>query len=177
MKLAFIPPNLVDGVTHVPISPSIGDEGEKQWTNCLVGHFIGMRLPYSAVNTIAHRLWAKEGLVEVLGHEHGFFFFRFSTEGGLNAVLDRGPWLFTGRHLVLKKWFRGLRLSKEAVNKIPVWAHLHNIPVEYWMEAGLSRLASAIGVPLYVNHATETRKRISFVRVCMEIEATKSLIE
>ena len=28
MALAFIPPSLIDGVTHVPISQSIGDEGE-----------------------------------------------------------------------------------------------------------------------------------------------------
>ena len=137
MNLAFIPPNLINGSTHVPLSPIIGDEGEKQWINCLVGHFIGTRLPYSVVNNIARMLWGKEGLTEVLGHENGFFFFRFNTEGGLNAVLDRGPWLFAGRHLVLKKWVRGLRLSKEAVNKIPVWAHMHNIPMEYWTEEDL----------------------------------------
>ena len=129
------------------------------------------------MNTIAHKLWAREGLVEVLGHEHGFFFFRFSTEGGLNAVLDKGPWLFAGRHLVIKKWLRGLRLSKEEVNKILVWAHLHNIPVEFLTEEGLSRLASAVGVPLYADHATEARKRISYARVCMEIEASKPLVE
>ena len=54
---------------------------------------------------------------------------------------------------------------------------MHNIPVEYWTEEGLSKLASAIGVPLYADHATESRKRISFARVCVEIEATRPLIE
>ena len=49
--------------------------------------------------------------------------------------------------------------------------------VEYWTEAGLSRLASAIGIPLYADHATESRKRISFARVCVEIEATRPLID
>ena len=143
----------------------------------MVGHFIGTRLPYATVHNIAHKIWAKEGLIEVLAQDHDFLLFKFSSEKGLASVLDKGPWLFAGRHLVLKRRKSGMKLSKEAVNKIPVWAHLHNIPIEYWIEAGLSYIASAVGVPLYADHATESRSRINNARVCVEVDASKSLLD
>ena len=142
-----------------------------------MGHFIGTRLPYATVHNIAHKIWAKEGLIEVLAQDHDFLLFKFSSEKGLASFLDKGPWLFAGRHLVLKRRKSGMKLSKEAVNKISVWAHLHSIPIEYWIEAGLSYIASAVGVPLYADHATESRSRINNARVCVEVDASKSLLD
>ena len=83
------------------------------------------------VDSIARKIWTREGLLDVLAHEHGFYFFRFSRERGRNIVLDKGPWLFASRHLVLKKWEIGLKLSKDPMCKILVWAHFHHVPLEY----------------------------------------------
>ena len=53
----------------------------------------------------------------------------------------------------------------DAVAKIPVWIQLHNVPLEYWNEAGLSCLASAVGVPLFADAATEGRRQINYARI------------
>ena len=49
--------------------------------------------------------------------------------------------------------------------------------MEYWIEDGLSYLASAVGVPLYADSATESHRRINYARVCVELDATKPLID
>ena len=95
-----------------------------------MGYFIGSKLPFSAINTIAKKIWSNDGLLDVLAHNRGFFFFRFSSDVGADAVLEKGPWLFAGRYLALKKWKPGLKLYKDPADKIPVWIQLHNIPLE-----------------------------------------------
>ena len=54
---------------------------------------------------------------------------------------------------------------------------MHNIPLEYWTEEDLSYLASVVGVPLYADATTEACKRINFVTVCVEIDASKPLLD
>ena len=49
--------------------------------------------------------------------------------------------------------------------------------MEYWTEEGLSYLTSVVGVPLFADLATETRRRINYARVCMELDANKPMID
>ncbi|KAK2658721.1 hypothetical protein Ddye_005254 [Dipteronia dyeriana] len=79
--------------------------------------------------------------------------------------------------LILKKWHPRLILTKDTYSKIPVWVKLFNIPHEYWTEEGLSYIASAFGKPLYADSLIESMKRISFARVCIEIDATCDLVD
>ncbi|KAK3212636.1 hypothetical protein Dsin_017342 [Dipteronia sinensis] len=46
-----------------------------------------------------------------------------------------------------------------------------------WNEEGLSHIASAVGKPLYADSLTESMKRISYARVCIEINATCELVD
>ena len=89
----------------------------------------------------------------------------------MNTVVELGPWLLAGRQLVLKKWIPGLKLLKYSFDRIQVWAHLHNIPIEFWSEEGLSHLSSVVGKPLYAEAATDTSLKIIFAKICVEIRA------
>ena len=91
--------------------------------------------------------------------------------------MEKGPWLFAGQYMVLRKWRPGLPLSKANLNRIPVWAKFHNVPIELWTEAGLSHIASAVGLPLYADATTKACSRISFARICIEVDASVPLVE
>ena len=77
----------------------------------------------------------------------------------------------------MKKWTRGLKLTKDSLDRIPIWVHFHNIPLEFWSEEGLSRIASAVGKPLYGDAATESCSRINFAKICVEVQADQKLID
>ncbi|KAL7238196.1 hypothetical protein ACSBR2_004317 [Camellia fascicularis] len=68
-----------------------------------------------------------------------------------------------------------MKLTKEYVAQIPVWLKLFNVPMEYWDFEGLSRIASHIGVPLFMDHLTSSGTRISFARVCVEVNVDSIL--
>ena len=177
IKLQFIPPNIVDGRIKVSPPIEVAEEGSAVWRNTLVGYFIGKRLPYQVVNSIAHKIWGKFGLMEVLTSDNGIFLFKFDSFQDACAVLDKAPWHMANRPLVLKLWQPSLPLTREEVHKVPVWVRLYNIPFEYWTSKGLSFVASAVGCPLHADHITLTRKRLSYARVCVEIDAREALIE
>ncbi|XP_028071054.1 uncharacterized protein LOC114273460 [Camellia sinensis] len=68
-----------------------------------------------------------------------------------------------------------MRLTKDKATKVPVWAKFFNVPFEYWDSDSLSHIASAVGVPLFMDQLTEQGSKVSFARVCVEIEATSNL--
>ena len=81
------------------------------------------------------------------------------------------------RPLVLKRWHPNMQFLKDDLDRVPVWVKLYNVPLEYWTVKGLSCVASAIGVPLHADLTTLLRKRLSYARVCVEIDASKTLVK
>lgn len=120
---------------------------------------------------MAFKVCESFGLLDVKVHDKGFFFFIFGNEADWDIVIAKGPWLFANRPLVLKKWRFGMKLSKDAINKILVWVNFYNVLFEYWTEEGLSCIASAVGKPLYGDTLTESRQRINFARIYVEMDA------
>ena len=178
MKLSFIPPpSASNGRPRVIAEADVSEEGSKVWSSTLVGHFVGTSLSFSIVRSIARSIWQKEGVIDVLSYEKGFFLFRFATESGMKSILERGAWLFAGRYMVLMKWKPGLILSEATLHSIPVWDQFFNIPIELWTEKGLSLIASALGKPLFADSATEARSRVNFARICVEVDASCPLVD
>ena len=122
MSLRLFEPSLDDGKIVVTPPISVLERGAKRWECCLVGFILDNRLPSLVVKSIALKMWARKGLIDVLAQGSGSFFFQFfHAEEGLNEVLQGGPWLIAGRHVFLHKWQQGVKLYKEKVDKIPVW--------------------------------------------------------
>ncbi|GFY91109.1 hypothetical protein Acr_07g0013050 [Actinidia rufa] len=119
------------------------------------------------------RLWGKSGLVDVLSNEEGFFYFISYSCTSRDSVMEDDSWHLCNLPIIMKKWHRMLKLSKNNIKVIPVWAKFYNIPLEFWDEEGLSEIASEVGKPLHVDLLTKRMSRVSFARVCVEI-ATNS---
>ena len=143
-----------------------------QWNRCMVGFFPGFKLPYHAVNTIASRVWRKCGLENVTTTSNGFMIFRFTTEAEMHAVLEKGPWMFGGKNIVLQQWHPRFQFDKNNISTIPVWIRLHGLPFPLWSKQGLSMAASMVGRPLSCDEATYNCIRLDYARVCVEVDAS-----
>jgi len=138
---------------------------------------VGQKLPYPVVNSIAKRIWSSYGLLKVLSSDNGFFLFTFDSVDHATNVLERAPWHMANRTLVLKRWHTNMQFLKDDLARVLVWVRLYNVPLEYSTIKGFSCVASAIRVPLQADHTTFLRKRLSYARVCVEIDASKTLIK
>lgn len=90
-------------------------------------------------------------------------------------MLENGPWFVAQRPLLLKKWMSGITFDKISSSKIPLWIILKGIPMELFTIEGINLIANGVGVPLFMDKATELRRRLSFARVCVEVDLANSL--
>ncbi|GKD63866.1 reverse transcriptase domain-containing protein [Tanacetum coccineum] len=66
----------------------------------------------------------------------GFFFVKFDTRAGLEAVLEEGPRMIRNSPIILKKWSMKTSLQKEELTRIPIWVKLHDVPIQVFEEDG-----------------------------------------
>ncbi|GKA65381.1 zinc knuckle CX2CX4HX4C containing protein [Tanacetum coccineum] len=84
----------------------------------LYGYFIGKRLAFPVVEYYARNNWAKHGLKRIMMNAKGFFFFKFDSRAGLDAVLEGGPWMIRNSPIILKKWSVNTSFQKEEMTRI-----------------------------------------------------------
>ncbi|KAJ6991656.1 hypothetical protein NC653_019736 [Populus alba x Populus x berolinensis] len=154
------------------ISEEVLMDNAAQWNRCMVGFFPGFRMPYHAVNTIASRVWRQCGLENVTTTSNGFMIFRFTTEEEMHAVLEKGPWMFGGKNIVLQQWHPRFKFDKNKISTLPVWIRLHGLPFPLWSKQGLSMAASMVGRPLSCDESTYNCIRLDYARVCVEVDAS-----
>ena len=158
------------------ISEEMLHDNADQWNRCMVGFFPGFRMPYHAVNTIASRVWRQCGLENVTTTSNGFMIFRFTTEAEMHAVLEKGPWMFGGKNIVLQQWHPRFQFDKNNISTLPVWVRLHGLPFPLWSKQGLSMTASMVGRPLSCDESTYNCIRLDYARVCVEVDASLAYV-
>ncbi|KAJ6316386.1 hypothetical protein OIU78_019638 [Salix suchowensis] len=163
-------PRCEEGV-HPEITMDMLTDNAEQWTRCMVGFFPGFRMNYHTVNTIANRVWRSGGLEDVMSTTSGFWIFRFQTEDQMLAILERGPWMFGGKGIVLQQWHPQFVFDKNRISKLPVWIRIHGLPFNLWSRKGLSVVASRVGRPLSCDESTYCCTRLDYARVCIEVDA------
>ena len=146
-------------------------ENSSQWQRCMIGFFPGFRMPFHAVNSIASRAWRSYGLENVMTTANGFIIFRFSTEDEMHTVLEKGPWMFGGKNIILQQWHPRFQFDKSKISTLPVWIRLHGLPFPLWSKQGLSLAASMVGRPLSCDELTYTCTRLEYARLCVEVDA------
>ncbi|KAB5572962.1 hypothetical protein DKX38_000156 [Salix brachista] len=161
---------------RLTIPEELMSENSSQWTRCLVGFFPGSRPPYHMVNSMAKRVWQHLGLEHTMTTGEGFYLFRLRDEEAVQEVLDRGPWMFGGKSLVLQQWHPHFKFDKNQITTIPVWLRLRGLPFPLWTKAGLSLVASMVGRPLSCDESTFSCKRLEYARVCVEVDAAHPFV-
>ncbi|KAI8542487.1 hypothetical protein RHMOL_Rhmol08G0141500 [Rhododendron molle] len=177
MTLSYFPPVVTAEKPVVYLPPSVEAKGCQQWADCVVGYFLDKKVHFKLVKDIVTNIWRKFGIYEVLSNDRGFYFFKFSHGDAIRKLIEAGPWLIAGKLMILKPWRPQMSLEKKQLSKIPIWEQFSSIPLEFWNEEGLSRIASAIGVPLYADDTTENCQRLSFARICVEVDVRTELLD
>ncbi|KAJ6368447.1 hypothetical protein OIU78_000943 [Salix suchowensis] len=147
-----------------------------KWSRSMVGFFPGFRMNFHHVNKIASRVWKSNGLESVTTTTPGFMIFRFKKKDQMLDILERGPWLFGGKAIILQAWHPHFVFDKNKISKLPVWIRLHGLPFPLWSRKGLSLVASMVGRPLSCNESTFSCSRLDLARVWVEIDASIPLV-
>ncbi|GJS31656.1 zinc knuckle CX2CX4HX4C containing protein [Tanacetum coccineum] len=121
-------------------------------------------------------------LQKLMMNSKGFFFFKFESRVGLEAVLEKGFWMIHNASIILEKLSFSTSLLKEELTRIPVWVKLHDVPIQVFLEDGISLIATHVGKPIMLDSYTSSMcidswGRSSFVRCLIEVNSDKDLKE
>ncbi|KAK8585289.1 hypothetical protein V6N13_139223 [Hibiscus sabdariffa] len=174
-SLKFFPHVEKDGQLLVQPPRSVLDDGAKQWSNALIGTFLGKSLILSVFQRTANRLWGREGSVEIRFLAPSVYMVNFPSKRVRNWVLESGPWHVQQKALVLRKWVSGMLPEVLSMDSSPVWIRLWHVPLELYSQQGLDYLASALGKPLYTDKATTLRLTLEYAKIYVEVNAASSL--
>ncbi|GJU69567.1 zinc knuckle CX2CX4HX4C containing protein [Tanacetum coccineum] len=170
-----------DGV-NISIPRKVVEKVSTRFEHTLYGYFIGKRMVFPVVEYYARNNWAKHGLKRIMMNSKGFFFFKFDSRAGLEAVLEGGPWLIRKSPIILKKWSMDTRLLKEELTRILIWVKLHDVPIQVFKEDGISLIATFIGKPVMLDSYTSSMcndswGRSSFAQCLIEVNSEVDLVD
>ncbi|GJR60365.1 zinc knuckle CX2CX4HX4C containing protein [Tanacetum coccineum] len=112
--------HVFDGV-NIYIPRKVVKKVSTRFEHTLYGYFIGKRMTFPVVEYCVRNNWAKHRMKRIMMNTKGFFFFKFDSWAGLEAVLEGGPWLIRNSLIFLKKWSMDTRLLKEELTRILIW--------------------------------------------------------
>ncbi|PKU65186.1 hypothetical protein MA16_Dca004803 [Dendrobium catenatum] len=58
---------------------------------------------------------------------------------------------------------------------ISLWIKIKNLPLSCWTPEGISKIACCVGVPLAVDELTLIKTRLTFARVCIQVNNSSPL--
>ena len=66
-------------------------------------------------------------------------------------------------------------MGSEFLTEIPLWVNFPKLPLNCWGVGSLSKIASDIGVSICADECTTKQTRISYARMLVEVNVTKTI--
>ncbi|GJX35825.1 retrovirus-related pol polyprotein from transposon TNT 1-94 [Tanacetum coccineum] len=128
-----------------------------RYENSIVGSCVGKDPSFPVVQNYGSNTWSKFGFEKISRNDNGVYLFKFSTNSGMEQVLERGLLMIRKSPIILNTWSSSVSLKKKA-----------------------SLIATQIGKPIMLDAFTssmcvESWGRISFARALIEISSESTL--
>ncbi|KAJ9561644.1 hypothetical protein OSB04_006804 [Centaurea solstitialis] len=167
-------------LTTIPIPIDLAREASKAYTTTIVGYFLGSRIPFPIVKRYLESAWGKHGINDVMMNANGFFFIKFNDEGGSIRAIEEGLLMIRNVPFFVCPWDPSKGLTRPSHESCPLWVKIHNIPLVLFNHEGISRIASALGVPKRLDACTSSMcdakwGRPGFAKVLIDVWAVGEL--
>lgn len=145
--------------------------------NSLVGKIFGDNVVnFTGLKKTMTKLWCRERRLKVTELNHKIYQFVFSCAEERRRVLEKRPWLFDNKLLVLQPWQKDIEKKDEALQSAQMWVQVWNIPV-HWISAETAwKIMKGFGKCNNVIVPKNGSKEGRYVKMFVEVELTKPLI-
>jgi hypothetical protein len=123
----------------------------------LARYYSSRNFPTKVLFADLFRIWG-EGTARALGNNR--FLLEFGSKKCLNFVLRGGPWTFRGDVVIVVHYDGLTRYSSVAIETIPLWIRIYDIPIAMLTNAFVSALGTKVGRVMEVGEAVKDFQRI-----------------
>ncbi|CAM8926382.1 unnamed protein product [Rhodiola kirilowii] len=138
----------------------------------------GMSFNIKGLANVLTKIWNMENRVSFVELANNMALAKFKTEGEMKKIWDGGPWLCMDTFILMHEWCPDLAPEEFVMNRLGVWAQMHNLPVGATLndkEYG-EKLAGYIGKFVKVSQSESEGVRKRYVRVRVEVEVDRPLV-
>ncbi|XP_019259332.1 PREDICTED: uncharacterized protein LOC109237475 [Nicotiana attenuata] len=139
------------------------------WKTAVICYVLGSNPPLNVIDGYFRRIWEGLRIDKIAQVNRGIFLIRFHTIERRIKVIEEGVQMFDKKPVVVKPWEPEVDVSKEKVDRIPVWIRLKGSDIKYWGKNALTKISGMVGKPLKVDRATTNKERLAFARVLVEM--------
>ncbi|XP_058782915.1 uncharacterized protein LOC131657547 [Vicia villosa] len=177
LSMQYVAPNVTNEGIVIEIEEDDIVSEVKYWETTLILYAMGEELSMNMVKNFMEKVWNFVKLPDLFYHEEGYFILRFHSHDDMDAVLMRGPYTLRNISLMLREWKPDFNLKRDMLRTVPLCVKLPKLPLHLWGEKSLSKIGSAIGVPLVTDECTTNKLRVSYARILVEVDTTREMIK
>ncbi|KAG7547838.1 Reverse transcriptase domain [Arabidopsis suecica] len=169
---------LDSGEVCVKIPNSVIERNKKAWDCFVLGQFYSDPPSQGTIHNIVNGIWSKQYRDVVVSKMEGnSFLFRIPNSFTRSRVLNQRLWQIEGQTMFVAKWEPGLVPVKPELTSAPIWLELRKVPLQFFHEEGLERIAGLVGDPKFLHPSTANRTNLEVAKVFTLIDPRKPLPE
>lgn len=170
-------PNVVYGGVEIEIEEEDIYSEMKFWETALIMYAMGEELNMKMVKNFMVKVWNSIKLPDLYYHDEGYFILRFNMHADKDTILMNDSYTIRNVPLLLHEWKPGFNLKRDMLKNLPLWVKLPHLPLHLWGSKSLSKIGSAIGIPLVTDECNASKLRVSYARILVEVDISKELVK
>lgn len=131
---------------------------------------------YTYLTKCLQTLWHPKAKMEIVALEEDYFLVKFNSITDYEFAKYGEPWMILEHYLTVQDWRPNFDPHTDKTERVLVWVHFPDLPVEYFDYNFLMRIGELIGEPKNIDEATSLVSRGRFARMCIEVDITKPLL-
>lgn len=164
------------GIPRVEIPDEVFHKGAELHKDFLICRFFGRIPSYHLTQSVLNFMWGKGKHLEIhLSPAGNSVLVRLPNDYIRQKVLEKRIWYVETTMFHVSQWSASLDNSSPSLQRIPLWAHLKDVPFDLIHQQGLSHIAGLIGEPIETDDWTINLTSISIAHVKVEVDSTKPL--
>lgn len=76
---------------------------------------------------------------------------------------------------MVKPWHAAFKPSTETFNILPIWVHLPNLPLRFWINSCFEAIGNSLGVFLVVDKDTSDFSHTTCAQILVDLDISKDL--
>lgn len=172
------PFTLPSGELCIKIPNSVIEMNKKSWESFVIGQFYSDPPEQGLIHNIVNGIWSKQYRdITVSKLEGNAFLFRIPNAATRQRVINQRLWQIEGQTMFVAHWEPGNLPEKPALTSAPIWLELRNVPLQFFNEDGLERIAGLVGDPKVLHPSTANKTILDVAKVLTIIDPRKPLPE
>ncbi|CAN6988021.1 unnamed protein product [Brassica oleracea var. botrytis] len=169
---------LPSGEVCVKIPNSVIEKHKKSWECFVIGQFYHEPPSHGTIHNIVNGIWSKQYRdISVSKMEGNAFLFRIPNANTKRRVIKQILWQIEGQTMFVADWEPGTTPAKPELSSAPIWLELRDVPLQFFNDDCLERIASLVGHPKCLHPSTANKSNMEVAKVLTIIDPRKPLPE